>query len=186
MFVDRVITSIKEKGGKLIVSIDNILNRRKHQQLYYREIFDQVVREILDGQLEHNQQVWHCDSAHCVCGWFEMRTIDDVLEQYVYKPGNPSFKYLVNDIYYSTNTLFRETGKYLDGPVMSIKHKIVAELTGYDAKLLDNMFLTSNKKEDIRRVAQQLGIIHLPLTNAPLETIKTNQSLPETQPVRLR
>lgn len=47
----------------------------KAKQKEYKEIFDQVVQDILSGKLEHDQSQWHCGSAHCVGGWFEVKTI---------------------------------------------------------------------------------------------------------------
>ena len=135
----------------------------------YKRIFDQVVYDILDGNLEHKQADWHCGTAHCVCGWFEIKTLFKEefydSEEQLFIRGNSSFmaSKLFNEV--------EETLKLDCYNVSEIKANIVSYLTGYSFKSLANLFSSINSKEYIRILATRMGI-----SVPPLEKVVVNEN----------
>ena len=119
--------------------------------LEYRKIFDQVVRDILEGKLEYDQTEWHCGTAHCVRGWFEVKAAKHFYNQ-DYNPMNETF---VN-----ADGTVQHYSAIFDDPsgVVMTPTEIVAYLTGYNWKTLMFMFDIKNTHADIRRWAITLDI----------------------------
>lgn len=119
--------------------------------LEYRKIFDQVVRDILEGKLDHDQTEWHCGTAHCVRGWFEVKASKHFYNQ-DYDPITGMF---VN----ADGTVQQQPAIFTIIPSTKITNtEKVAYLTGYDEAILTQLFQGRNTLYLIAELATRLGI----------------------------
>ena len=124
---------------------------RHPNYLEYRAIFDNVVRDILAGKLEHIQNEWHCGTAHCVRGWFEVKA-SKLFHNQDYCP--------VTEMFVDADGSSENYGAIFKGYSQTITSNTekCGYLTGYDVQDLLLMFRGSNTHDDIRYWAQRLGI----------------------------
>lgn len=55
------------------------------------KLVEQIIKDIKAGKLAHDQRNWHCGTAHCIAGWFEIKKMSPYAEftyEIVDKPLN--------------------------------------------------------------------------------------------------
>lgn len=127
-------------------------------------IFDRVVRDILDGKLEHDQTAWHCGTAHCVRGWFEVKAAKHFYNQ----DYNPITETFVNPdgTVHNYSAIFGDFNIRSRSPLEQCSY-----LTGYDFTTLAYMFDSYNTHTAIKKYAQSLGINLSPTINECVKNV---------------
>ena len=105
---------------------------------YYRAKLKEAVEGILSGKLKHDQEFFHCRSAHCVIGWYEMLTLDE--HQY-YEKDFSTFGVHLNRL----------------SPFESLLYKKISKETGYSKKDIINLAKATNKKKDIKKIWESMN-----------------------------
>ncbi len=106
-----------------------------NDQQYYKAKLKEAVEGILSGKLKHNQKLFHCGSAHCVIGWYEMLTLDK----------NES----ADDFTFFGHIKRLSTAKNL--------YDQISKETGYSRENLVELADTNNTKEDIKRIWERMN-----------------------------
>lgn len=112
-------------------------------QAYYRLKLKEAVEGILSGELNHKQSNWHCGSSHCVCGWYEVLTLE---EGYKYVPELEMFESLGKDIYCYSSP------RYVKSAPPWSREEWVSYETGYGEDDICELFDSENSKKDIEKI----------------------------------
>ena len=104
---------------------------------YYRTKLKEAVEGVLSGKLEHNQSEWHCGAAHCVCGWYEILTLEN---DWRFEPETSLFIKGERESHFTPRFNLSD---------QSLRIGWVSDETGYSFADLDKLFYSENELEDI-------------------------------------
>lgn len=97
-------------------------------------ILDKVVRGVESGRLDHRQEHFHCGSAHCIAGWYEVL-------------WNHEFRGVSYNAYAE---VFSDSGVFSSEEFRGRDHEVViSEHTGLDKEDLEYLFHAARTIEEI-------------------------------------
>ena len=112
-----------------------------------RQLLREVVEGILDGSLDHNQEYYHCGTAHCVAGWFEVKYGEKM--GWCYHPEVERFHEI-------SCLELGKTEAFLPMFQSEYHSKVISDLTGIKEVPLEMLFSSNNTKEGIRLIWEEI------------------------------